>query len=159
MNFIFLTMKIFFLFYLFNFFKFVLSIKPISDSYIYDLRINHQKNPFAIGIEENNFSFLAKEKGPFKAYLYIGNELIQKKDINLKESHSFTFSKPLEYNKKYKYIVEGTNTRNELEFETVIKLESPFIKPKNKKIFSPIFFKEFEIKEKIVEGRLYITGL
>ena len=152
-------MKIFFLFYLFNFFKLVLSIKPISDSYIYDLRINHQKNPFAIGIEENNFSFLAKEKGPFKAYLYIGNELIQKKDINLKESHSFTFSKPLKYNKKYKYIVEGTNTRNELEFETVIKLESPFIKPKNKKIFSPIFFKEFEIKEKIVEGRLYITGL
>ena len=64
-------------------------------------------NPFAIGIEENNFSFLAKEKGPFKAYLYMVDKLFLKKDVDLKESHSFTFSKPLEYNKKYRYIVEG----------------------------------------------------
>ena len=47
----------------------------------------------------------------------------------------------------------------EIEFETTIKLESPFIKPQNKNLFSPIFLKNFEIKENINEGRLYITGL
>ena len=156
---LFLTMKLFLLFYLFHLSKLVNDLKPISNLYIYDLRINHQKNPFAIGIEENNFSFLAKEKGPFKAFLYIGNKLEQTINVNLKESHSFTFSKPLKYNKKYRYIVQGSETRNEIEFETVIKLESPFIKPKNKKIFSPIFIKNFDINEKISEARLYITGL
>ena len=127
--------------------------------YIYDLRINHQKNPFIIGIDDNNFSFLSIEKGPFKASLYINNKLFQTKYVNLSESHSFSFSKPLKYNKKYRYIVEGSNTRNEIEFETSIKLDSPFIKPKNKNIDSPVFIKNFSIKEKISEARLYITGL
>ena len=154
-------MKVLILFYLFHLSKLVIELKPISDLYIYDLRINHQKNPFAIGVEDNNFSFLAKEKGPFKAFLYIGDKLEQTKNVDLEESHSFTFSKPLEYNKKYRYVVQGSETRNEIEFETTIKLNSPFIKPKNKKIFSPIFIKNFNIdlNKNISEARLYITGL
>ena len=156
--------KLFFIFYLYRSSKKYenkFRLKPLSDFSIYDLRINHQKNPFAIGVEENNFSFLSKEKGPFKAFLFIGNKLFQTKHVTLQESHSFTFNKPLKYNKKYRYIVQGTKTRNEIEFETTINLNSYFIKPKNKKIYSPIFTKEFNIdyNEKISEGRLYITGL
>ena len=155
-------MKLILIFYLFHISKLVIELKPLSDSFIYDLRINHQKHPFAIGNEDNNFSFLAKERGPFKAFLYIGDKISQVKYVTLEESHSFSFLRPLQYNKKYRYVVQGTNTRNEIEFETTIKLESPFIKPKDKKIFSPIFFKDFELKinkEKILEARLYITGL
>ena len=132
---IFLTIKLFLKFYLFHLSRLVNDLKPLSDSFIYDLRINHQKNPFAIGIEDNNFSFLAKEKGPFKALLYIGDRVVQAKHVELSESHSFTFSKPLKYNKKYRYVVQGSNSRNEIEFETTIKLDSPFIKPKNFLLF------------------------
>ena len=155
------ALKIFLLFYLFHVSKFVKELKPLSDSFIYDLRINHINHPFALGIEENNFSFLAKEKGPFKAFLYIGNNLEQIKHVKLQESHSFTFPKPLKYNQKYRYIVQGSQTRNEIEFETVIKLKSAFIKPNKRGIFSPIFSKEFEInsENKISQARLYITGL
>ena len=134
-------------------------LKPLSEKYIYDLRINHQKKPFAIGVEDNNFSFLAKEKGPFKALLYIEDRIVQSKQVTLQECHSFTFLKPLKYNQKYKYVVQGSNTRNEIEFETTIKLESPFIKPEDKNIFSPIFLKKFDINDKISQARLYITGL
>ena len=151
--------KIFVIYYFLCFSKKNNELKPLSYEFIYDLKINHQKNPFAIGIEENNFSFLSKEDGPFKAYLFVGNKLVQSKSVNLSESYSFTFSKPLKYNKKYRYIVQGTNTRNELEFETTIKLKSDFIKPKNKNIFSPIFIKNFSLNENISEARLYITGL
>ena len=156
---IFTIIKFFIIYYFIHLSSLKNELKPLSTKYIYDLKINHQKNPFAIGIEDNNFSFLSKEKGPFKASLYIGNKLIQTKHINLSESHSFTFSKPLKYNKKYRYIVQGSTTRNELEFETTIKLESPFIKPKYKNIFSPIFIKIFSVNDIISEARLYITGL
>ena len=156
---IFTIIKFFIIYYFIHLSSLKNELKPLSTKYIYDLKINHQKNPFAIGIEDNNFSFLSKEKGPFKASLYIGNKLIQTKHINLSESHSFTFSKPLKYNKKYRYIVQGSTTRNELEFETTIKLESPFIKPKYKNIFSPIFIKNFSVNDIISEARLYITGL
>ena len=156
---VFSIIKIFMLIYFLHLSNLKNNLKPLSNLYIYDLKINHQKNPFAIGIEDNNFSFLSNEKGPFKAYLYIGNQIIQSKCISLSESHSFKFSKPLKYNRKYRYIVQGSKTRNELEFETTIKLESPFIKPKNENIFSPIFTKNFSLENKISEARLYITGL
>ena len=161
MNCIFSIIKLVSLFYLYHLSKIVLKLKPLSDSYIYDLRINHKKNPLIVGTEDNNFSFLAKEKGPFKAFLFLEDKINQMKYLTFEESHSFSFLRPLQYNKKYRYVVQGTETRNEIEFETVMKLESPFIKPKDKKIFSPIFLKDFEIdnKEKISEARLYITGL
>ena len=140
--------KLIFIFYLFRsskkYEKYENKLKPLSDTSIYDLRINHQKNPFAIGIKDNNFSFLAKEKGPFKAFLYIGNKLFQTKQVTLQESHSFSFNKPLKYNKKYRYIVQGSKTRNEIEFETVINLKSQFIKPKNKKNIFSYIYKEFQ---------------
>ena len=161
MNCIFSIIKLVSLFYLYHLSKIVLKLKPLSDSYIYDLRINHKKNPLIVGTEDNNFSFLAKERGPFKAFLFLEDKINQMKYVTFEESHSFSFLRPLQYNKKYRFVVQGTETRNEIEFETVIKLESPFIKPKDKKIFSPIFLKDFEInnKEKISEARLYITGL
>ena len=134
---IFTIIKFFIIYYFIHLSSLKNELKPLSTKYIYDLKINHQKNPFAICIEDNNFSFLSKEKGPFKASLYIGNKLIQTKHINLSESHSFTFSKPLKYNKKYRYIVQGSTTRNELEFETTIKLESPFIKLYTESPFIP----------------------
>ena len=71
----------------------------------------------------------------------------------------FFFDISLDYNKTYKYIVESSSSKSELEFETAIKLEAPFIKPKNKKIFSPIFFKNFTLNKEIKKARLYITGL
>ena len=158
---LFSAIKFFLIFYLFHLTKYANVLKPLSDLYIYDLKINHQKNPFSINIEGNTFSFLSKEKGPFKAFLYIKDKIVQSRHVHLEECHSFTFLQPLQYNQKYRYIIQGTNTRNEIEFETTIKLESSFIKPKDKKIFSPIFFKNFDIKfnEVISEGRLYITGL
>ena len=161
MNCIFSIIKLVLLFYLYHLSKIVLKLKPLSDSYIYDLRINHKKNTLIVGTEDNNFSFLAKERGPFKAFLFLEDKINQMKYITFEESHSFSFLRPLQYNKKYRLVVQGTETRNEIEFETVIKLESPFIKPKDKKIFSPIFLKDFETnnKEKISEARLYITGL
>ena len=161
MNCIFSIIKLVSLFYLYHLSKIVLKLKPLSDSYIYDLRINHKKNPLMVGTEDNNFSFLAKERGPFKAFLFLEDKINQMKYVTFEESHSFSFLRSLQYNKKYRFVVQGTETRNEIEFETVMKLESPFIKPKDKKIFSPIFLKDFEInnKEKISEARLYITGL
>ena len=75
------------------------------------------------------------------------------------ESYSFSFSKPLQYNKNYKFVVESSSSRNELDFETAIKLNAQFIKPKNNEIFSPIFIKKFRLKNKIKRARLYITGL
>ena len=130
-----------------------------SDKMIYKLRINHLKEPLGIDIKDNNFSFLAKEKGPFKASISLDDKIIQSKEIKLEESHSFSFNKPLEYNKIYKFIVETEINKEELKFETALKLESKFIKPKNKEIFSPIFIKNFELKKEIKKARLYITGL
>ena len=128
---------------------------------IYNLKINHLKKPFGIDIKNNIFSFLSDESGPFKAYLFLENEKIEEKQVLLNECHSFTFEKPLQYNKIYKYIVEGKSSKAELEFETAVKLESLFIKPKNKKLKSPIFTKTFTVSKglKIKRGRLYITGL
>ena len=157
---IFLPLKLFLIFYLFHLSKLVYELKPISDSDIYDLRINHIKNPFAIGISDNNFSFKAKEPGPFHAFISTEDyKIIQGRHITLENIHSFTFPKPLKYNKKYKFIVQGNKTRNEIEFETTIKLESPFIKPKNKNIANPIFIKHIVLNKKIIEARLYITGV
>ena len=142
--------------------KIKFKFKELSDKYIYNLKINHLSTPFGIGIEDNNFSFLAKEKGPFKAILLLENKIVQIKRVNLEECHSFYFDKPLKYNKHYKFVVQGSSTRNELEFETAIELKAPFIKPKNKKLFSPIFFKTFNLNKNIGDiksSRLYITGL
>ena len=144
-------------------FFYLLNIKIIlkqkSDNVIYNLRINHSKEPFGIGVEDNSFSFLAKEKGPFRAYLLLDNKIVQTKKVKFEESQAFSFKYSLEYNKHYTYIVQGSSSRNELEFETAIKLNAPFIKPKNKKIFSPIFVKSFNTNKEIKRARLYITGL
>ena len=126
---------------------------------IYNLRINHIKNPFGIDIRENSYSFLSKGKGPFKAYILLDNKIVDSKNVKLNQSHSFHFRKPLEYNKVYKYVIKSHNNRNELKFETALKLKSPFIKPKNKKLNSPIFIKTFNLNKKIKKARLYITGL
>ena len=157
---------IIFIFYFILYFLIQIKIfkksKPISSAYIYNLKINHLKEAFGIDIIGNTFSFLSNEKGPFKTYILLDNKIIQSKIINLDDCISFTFKKPLKYNKKYKYVVEGSETRNELEFETAIQLKAPFIKPKNAKIFSPIFVKDFNLnlnKEIINSARLYITGL
>ena len=130
-----------------------------EDDSIYNLRVNHLKNPLGIDIRDNIFSFLSTEKGPFKATLLLGNEIIDSKEVFLNQSHSFYFKEPLEYNKTYKYIIESSSSKSELEFETAIKLEAPFIKPNNKKIFCPIFIKDFDLSKKVKKGRLYITGL
>ena len=132
-----------------------------SNSLIYNLKINHLKEPFGIDIKDNSFSFLSNEKGPFKASLVSENRIIQSKVVYLNESHSFSFNDPLDYNKAYKYIVESSTSKAELEFETAIKLEAPFIKPKNKELYCPIFTKNFKInkKKEIKKARLYITGL
>ena len=140
--------------------KFDSNIFQKSDSNIFDLRINHLKEPFGIGIEENNFSFLTNEKGPFKAFILLDdNQIIQSKMVKLEECHSFSFRKPLDYNKHYKYVVQGSSSINVLEFETTKKLKSPFISPKNEQLESPIFTKVFTINKEIKSARLYITGL
>ena len=126
---------------------------------IYNLRINYLKEPFGIDIKNNVFSFLSNEKGPFKASIILDNEIVQTKDILLNESHSFTFEKPLKYQKNYKYVVEGSSSKSELDFETAFKLEPIFIKPKSKDLFSPIFLKDFNLNKKVKKARLYITGL
>ena len=129
-------------------------------SSIDSLRINHLKSPFGIDITDNIFSFKSDETGPFKAKLFINNVIIEEKVITLEKAHSFTFDTPLQYNTTYIYTVESTDKKAELEFETSIKLENSFIKPKFKDILSPIFFKDFNIKNSpIKKARLYITGL
>ena len=136
-------------------------IAEVSNKYIYNLRINHLKEPFAIDVKNNSFSFLSNEKGPFTAYIILKNKIYDKKIVHLEDCHSFYFDKVLKYNEHYKFVVEGNSTKNELEFETPIKLNAPFIKPNNKEIFSPIFIKQFKINKakKIEKARLYITGL
>ena len=129
------------------------------NSGIYNLRINHLKNPLGIDVKGNLFSFLTEEKGPFKASLLLDNKTIDTKEIQLNQTYSFFFKEPFEYNKRYKYIVESSSSKSELEFETALKLEAPFIKPKNKTIFCPIFVKDFNITKEIKRARLYITGL
>ena len=144
------------------FLLFIISLGYIKNDFsplIYNLRINHLKEPFGIDIKNNIFSFLSKENGPFKASLLLNNKIVQTKSVSLNESFSFSFEEPLEYNKIYKYIVESSSSKSELTFETALKLEAPFIKPKNKDLFSPIFFKDFKITKKIKKARLYITGL
>ena len=130
-----------------------------SNPSIYNLRINHLKKPFGIDVKGNLFSFLTEEKGPFKVSLILDNKIIESKEILLNQTHSFFFKEPFEYNKTYKYIVESSLSKSELEFETAIKLISPFIKPKNKDLFCPIFVKDFNLTKKIKKARLYITGL
>ena len=130
-----------------------------ADSSIYNLRINHLKKPLGIDVKGNLFSFLTDEKGPFKASLLLDNKIIDTKEITLNQTHSFFFKEPFEYNKTYKYIVESSISKSELEFETALKLEASFIRPKNKSIFCPIFVKDFNINKKIKKARLYITGL
>ena len=127
--------------------------------YINNVKVNHLKAPLGIDIIGNSFSFLTDEKGPFKASLISNDKIIQSREVTLEESNSFFFEKPLEYNTNYTLIVESTSSKSELNFETAIKLNSPFIKPKNKTIFSPIFFKNIKIDKQIKRARLYITGL
>ncbi len=133
----------------------------LKTSSIDSLSINHLKHPLGIDVAENNFSFKTSEAGPFKARIMSGSTTIEEKEIKLENSHSFSFDTTLEYNKIYKYEVESSTSKSELEFETTIKLEkSAFIKPKYKGIFSPIFYKEFDLKKaQIKRARLYITGL
>ena len=126
---------------------------------IYNLRINYLKKPFGIDIQNNVFSFLSNEKGPFKVSIILDNEVVQTKEITLNECHSFTFNEPLKYHKNYKYVVESSLSKSGLNFETVYKLEPFFIKPKNKDLFSPIFIKDFNLNKKVKNARLYITGL
>ena len=126
---------------------------------IYNLRINYLKDPFGIDIQNNVFSFLSNEKGPFKASIILDNEIVESKEISLNECHSFTFNEPLKYNKNYKYVIESSLSKSELNFETTFKLEPFFIKPKNKDLFSPNFIKDFNLNKKVKKARLYITGL
>ena len=146
-----------------NIFYIILIVLILSetkeDDSIYNLRVNHLKKPLGIDIRDNIFSFLSTEKGPFKASLLLGNEIIDTKEVFLNQSHSFYFKEPFEYNKTYKYIIESSSSKSELEFETAIKLSAPFIKSMNKTIFSPIFLKDFDLTKKVKKGRLYITGL
>ena len=128
-------------------------------SYINKLKVNHLKNPLGIDIKGNIFSFLTNEKGPFKASLFSQDKLVQSREVKLEESKAFSFKDPLEYNTSYNVVVESSSSKAELNFETCIKLTSPFIKPKNKGIFSPIFFKNIKIDKEIKKARLYITGL
>ena len=133
--------------------------KEEKTPYINNLRINHLKEPFGIDIKNNSFSFLSNVKGPFKASIQLNNKIIESKKVILNDSHSFYFTKKLEYNNKYKFVVELKSHKAELEFETTINLKAPFIKPKNKELFSPIFVKNFDCKKKVKRARLYITGL
>ena len=128
-------------------------------SYINNLKVNHLKTALGIDIICNTFSFLTNEKGPFKASLSSNNKVIQCREVTLEESNSFSFKEPLEYNTNYTLIVESSSSKSELNFETAIKLNSSFIKPKNKNIFSPIFFKNIKVYKQIKKARLYITGL
>ena len=150
---------------LIHFFFLILFLTPYSISLepnsIYDLRINHIATPFAIDISDNNFSFKSEEDGPFKVSILKNGEVVQTKQVPLAESHSFTFDNDLEYGSLYTYVVESSSSKVELEFETSIQLSaSTFIKPKNTKLFSPIFAKDFNVENKeIKKGRLYITGL
>ena len=128
-------------------------------SYIDNLKVNHLKNPFGIDVKGNTFSFLTNEKGPFKAKLFCEDKLVQSREVKLEEANAFSFKDPLQYNTIYKLVVESSSSKAELNFETSIKLSSPFIKPKNKGIFSPIFFKNIKIEKEIKKARLYITGL
>ena len=128
---------------------------------IYNLRINHLKHPFGIDVKKNIFSFLSNEKGPFKASILLDNQIIQTRQVLLNESHAFSFNEPLHYFHNYKYVVESSSFKSELDFETTIYLDAPFIKPKNKGIYSPIFVKDFKLNNnnRIKRARLYITGL
>ena len=135
------------------------NMKEDSNLTIFNLRINHLEKPLGIDIKGNVFSFLSTEKGPFKASLILGENVIDSKEITLNESHAFFFNEPFEYNKIYKYLVESSSSKSEMEFETALKLEAPFIKPQEEDIFSPIFFKHFNLSKEIKKARLYITGL
>ena len=128
-------------------------------SFINSIKVNHLTNPLGINITGNSFSFLTNEKGPFKASLLSNNKIIQSREVLLEESNAFCFKDPLEYNTNYTLKVESSSCKSELNFETAIKLESCFIKPKNKNIFSPIFYKNIKIEKEIKKARLYITGL
>ena len=137
-------------------------IKAKSDLHIYDLKINHLSCPLGIDIAQNSFSFLSDKTGPFKVSLISKktNQTIQSKKIFLENCNSFYFKKPLEYQTTYIYRVEDNQNINELEFETTSKLDSKFITPKNKKIESPIFIKEFNTDmTNLIKARFYITGL
>ena len=156
---------IFFSFCSYNLFFYINPTPKIkSDLHIFSLKINHLSNPFGIDIHNNSFSFLTDMEGPFRAFLISldnNNKTTHSKKLFLKNCHSFYFDKPLEYQTSYIFRVETNNYYNEIKFETAAKLNAPFIKPKNDKIESPIFFKEFEVNKKynINKARLYITGL
>ena len=109
----------------YNIFYLVVSLSIITSktSSIDSLKVNHLKSPFGIDIYDNNFSFRSDESGPFKAKIFLDNTLKEEKEILLENSHSFSFDNPLEYNKTYKYVVESTTSKAELEFETSINLE------------------------------------
>ena len=156
---IFLNYRIYVFFILIYLLNYKPKIKEEINPNIYNLRINHLKAPFGIGVENNNFSFLSNEKGPFKAFLLVNNKIVSYKTVLLKDCHSFTFKQSLKYNTQYKFVVQNKNGKNELEFETAIELKAPFIKPKNTKLFSPIFMRKFNANIGIKRARLYITGL
>ena len=137
-------------------------MKAKSDLHIYDLKINHLSCPLGIDITQNSFSFLSDKPGPFKASIISqkANQTIQSKKVLLENCNSFYFKDALEYQTVYIYRVEDDQNINELEFETTCKLDSKFITPKNKKIESPIFVKEFNTDmTNLIKARLYITGL
>ena len=152
--------------YLYKMYQCILIVTLLSfiqnieqNSTLYNLRINHLKQPLGIDVTGNLFSFQTEEKGPFKASLQLGDKIIETKEILLNQTHAFYFNEPFQYNTTYKYIIESSLSKAELEFETALKLEAPFIKPNNKDIFCPIFVKNFNITKEIKKARLYITGL
>ena len=114
----------------------------LKTSIIDSLAINHLKHPLGIDITENNFSFKTNEEGPFKAKIMLDNTIIEEKEIKLENSHSFSFDTTLEYNKIYKYVVESSTSKAELEFETTIKLDksSFHLLSQNIKIYFLLYF-------------------
>lgn len=127
---------------------------------IANLQLNHLSHPLGVHTLGPIFSFLSDEAGPFEARLFLDHDLVDQITVNLENSYSFSFLKPLEEGKEYDCEISSKTSKATLHFETAYPLTAPFIKPSSKEIFSPTFYKSFELEAKhIKKARLIITGL
>ena len=125
---------------------------------IYELAVEHRKEPLGIDGDDPLFSFLCDGDGTFSVSVFDSTgKKVAEKNITTPENGGFRFG--MSFCGRYSWNVAFGNERAESRFETFEKFDVPFITPRDGDLFAPCVFRRFDIDKKPLSARLHVTGL
>ena len=125
---------------------------------IYELAVEHRKEPLGIDGDDPLFSFLCDGDGTFSVSVFDSTgKKVAEKNITTPENGGFRFG--MSFCGRYSWNVAFGNERAESRFETFEKFDAPFITPRDGDLFAPCVFRRFDIDKKPLSARLHVTGL